>query len=171
MIKAKVMKKHKSQSFKQERTRIYDDQRIDPYREKEKYKEPTRCPHCSALFIGGRWAWQDTNQETHQAICPACRRIEDNYPAGIVELSGSFIENHQHEIMHMVKNLEHLESEEHPLERIMGIDTEDGRIIINTTGFHLARRLGNSLEQAYEGELDISYDAENYVRVSWSREK
>lgn len=164
-----MKRKKKGHTFKQERTRIFKDNRIDVYREKQKYKEPTLCPHCSALFIKGRWTWKETTDETHDALCPACRRIEDNYPAGFVEISGPFYEEHRGEIMHMIKNLERSESEEHPLERIMGIDSEDGKTTVTTTGIHLPRRLGDALKHAYQGDLDISYDAENYIRVSWHR--
>ncbi|SMO49110.1 BCAM0308 family protein [Fodinibius sediminis] len=163
------MKRQKNRFFKQERTRIYDDNRIDPYREQMKYKEPARCTGCSALFINGRWSWEDTNEAASEALCPACRRIEDHYPAGIVEVGGSFFEDHRFEIMHMVQNIARVESEEHPLERIMNVEDNEESTVVNTTGMHLARRIGHALEQAYDGELDISYDAENYVRVSWSR--
>lgn len=160
----------KGHIFRQERARIFKDERNDVYRERQKYKEPTVCPNCSALFIKGRWTWQETtDEEIHEALCPACKRIEDNYPAGFVEMSGSFFEEHYGEIMHMIKNLERTESDEHPLERIMGIDSEKGKTMITTTGIHLPRRLGDALKHAYQGDLDISYDAENYIRVSWQR--
>jgi len=162
-------RKKKGRNFKQERTRIFEDNRTDTYREKKKYKEPTQCSNCGALFINGRWTWEKTTDEIYEAVCPACQRIEDRYPAGLVEISGPFFEEHHAEIIHMIKNLERAESEEHPLERIMGIKSEEGITTILTTGIHLPRRLGDALKNAYEGELDISYDAENYVRISWHR--
>lgn len=161
--------KKKEHTFKQERTRIYDDKRLDTYREKEKYHEPTRCPKCSALFVNGRWSWQNTSEETNSAVCPACKRIEDNYPAGFLTLSGSFFDEHREEIMHMVENIRNSERKEHPLERIMKIEEKDNQTVISTTGMHLPRRLGDALKDAYEGVLDISYEAENYVRISWHR--
>lgn len=164
-----MRRKKKGHTYKQERARIFKDERIDTYREKQKYKEPTRCPKCSALFINGRWSWKDTTDETHKALCPACRRIEDNYPAGFVTLDGPFFNEHRKEIMNMVKNIKKAEIEEHPLERVMNVEEEDGKIVITTTGIHLPRRLGDALKNAYEGTLDISYDAENYVRISWQR--
>lgn len=164
-----MRQKKKGQNFKQERTRIFKDERIDVYREKKKYKDSTRCPHCGALFTEGRWTWNETSLDTFEALCPACRRIEDNYPAGFVEISGPFLEEHRAEIMHMIKNLERTESEEHPLERIMEIDTNNGNTSISTTGIHLPRRIGDALKHAYQGDLDISYDAENYIRVNWTR--
>lgn len=162
-------RKKKGNIFRQERARIFKDERIDTYRQKQKYKEPTRCPRCNALFVDGRWSWKDTSEETHRALCPACKRIEDNYPAGFVDLSGAFFEEHRKEIMNLIQNIRKTEKQEHPLERIMSIKQENGKTIIATTGIHLPRRLGDALQHAYEGELDISYDAENYVRISWHR--
>lgn len=164
-----MRRKKKGHIFKQDRHRIFKDERIDPYREKQKYKEPTLCPKCNALFLDGRWSWNDTTEETHSVLCPACKRIEDNYPAGFLTMGGPFFDEHRQEIMNMVKNIRKTEREEHPLERIMDIQEEDGETVITTTGIHLPRRLGDALKDAYEGELDISYDAENYVRISWHR--
>lgn len=164
-----MKRKKKGHIFKQDRARIFKDERMDVYREKKKYKNPTRCPGCGALFTEGRWTWNETSLETFEAVCPACRRIEDNYPAGFVEIRGPFVEEHRAEIMHMIKNLERTESEEHPLERIMEIDTDNGSTSISTTGIHLPRRIGDSLKHAYQGDLEISYDAENYIRVHWTR--
>lgn len=164
-----MKKKKKGIDFKQERTRIFKDERVDVYREKQKYKEPTRCPECGAHFIKGRWTWEDTTEDIHEALCPACKRIQDNYPAGFLTLSGDFLEDHKEEILNMIHNIEKAESNEHPLERIMEIKAENGDTLITTTGIHLPRRLGDALENSYQGELDISYDAENYIRVSWQR--
>lgn len=155
--------------FKQERTRIFNDQRTDVYREKKKYKDPTRCPHCHALFSEGRWTWNESLLDTFEALCPACRRIEDNYPAGFVEISGPFSKEHHPEIMHLIKNVEQAESEEHPLERIMEIHTDDEITTLSTTGIHLPRRIGAALKNAYKGNLEISYESENYIRVHWIR--
>lgn len=164
-----MKKKKKGHIFKQERTRIFNDKRSDAYREKKKYKDSTRCPECGALFLKGRWTWEDTNAECEETLCPACKRIADNYPAGFVTLGGPFFEEHRQEILNMMNNVEDTESTQHPLERVMEIREEDEQTVITTTGMHLARRLADSLENSYEGDLDISYDAENYVRINWYR--
>lgn len=165
-------RKKKGYIFRRDRSRIFKDDRIDVYREKKKYKEPTLCPSCGASFINGRWQWNKISDDTHKRLCPACQRIEDNYPAGFVALRGPFFEEHREEIMHMIKNLERIESDEHPLERIMNVDIEEENeevTTIATTGIHLPRRIGDALKHAYEGDLDISYDAENFIRISWKR--
>jgi NMD protein affecting ribosome stability and mRNA decay len=163
------MKSKKGKDFKQERTRIYDDANIDVYREKKKYKESTLCSGCGAVYHKGRWSWATAGDDVVTAVCPACRRIADQYPAGIVEISGLFSEEHSDEIFKMIKKLAKAEKNEHPMERIMGIESENGKKVITTTGIHLARRLGDALKNAYQGELEISYDAENYIRVYWER--
>lgn len=86
----------------------------------------------------------------NQTVCPACRRINDDYPAGIVELSGSFFAGHKEEILNLLKNEEVLEKKEHPMERIIKILEEDKGTVVSTTGIHLARRLGDAVNRAYQ---------------------
>jgi len=41
---------------------------------------------------------------------------------------------------------------------------------VETTGVHLARRIGDALEDSYQGELELDYlKGQNKVRVSWQR--
>lgn len=161
--------KNTGKNFKQERTQIYGDNRNDPYRAKEKHREPTICESCGALFINGRWTWDDIPPEVYEAICPACQRIEDHYPAGIIEVSGSFFQDHHTQIINMIRNINSKEISEHPLERIMDIKEKRGKTTVTTTGLHIARRIGDALFSAYEGELDYNYDDENLIRVKWKR--
>lgn len=154
--------------FKQERTKIYDDKRKDAYRSTEKHPDPTICNDCGSLYTNGRWTWNDLPEHASHAVCPACQRIRDKYPAGIIEIWGPFFEDHRSEIMNMIQNIKNKEISEHPLERLITITEEEDKIILTTTGIHLARRIGDSLFRAYEGELNYNYD-ENLIRVYWER--
>lgn len=148
----------------------FKDQRHDVYRERQKWPEPTRCTECGAVFTKGRWSWEQAPGKAQEAVCPACRRIADGYPAGFVEIRGPFFGEHREEIVHLLRNVETQEKGEHPLERIMGMQEEDGRTVVTTTGIHLARRLGSALSQAYKGQLSLQYgEAEEHVRVLWER--
>ena len=101
-------------------------------------------------------------------MCPACQRIADNYPAGYVELKGEFFEQRREEILNLVNNEEKLETGEHPMEKIMAITLEDDTTLITTTGVHVARRIGEAIARAYQGNLDYTYgDNEKSIRVVW----
>ena len=60
------------------RDRIFDDLRHDPYQARGKYREPTVCSGCGAIFERGRWKWGETPPRAHEATCPACARTRDN---------------------------------------------------------------------------------------------
>jgi hypothetical protein len=152
------------------RARSFDAQRHDPYQVAGKYTEPTRCSACDAVFRHGRWQWGSAPPGSHVALCPACQRIRDKLPAGELTLEGAFIDAHRDEIVRLVRNQAERERQEHPLNRI--IDVADGprRIHVSTTDIHLPQRIGDALERAYDGELDIDYGHDEYtVRVRWQR--
>jgi hypothetical protein len=149
---------------------MFSQGRIDPYERKKKLPDPTRCPSCGALFVGGRWTWEIADQPAHEELCPACQRIRDKVSAGVIRLSGPFFHEHRDEIENLINNQEKMEKERHPLERLMSMKYEDGSLRIETTGIHLARRIGDALNNAYQGKLDLEYlEGERKVRVNWER--
>ncbi len=150
--------------------RLIKERRHDPYQERGKCPEPTRCTACGAVFASGRWTWQSGPENAHQAVCPACRRIADNFPAGYVQLEGPFLQSHREEITNLVQNAEQREKSDRPLERIIAIKQENQHTLITTTGVHVARRIGQALISAYSGDLSFNYaDDERSIRVIWHR--
>jgi hypothetical protein len=142
----------------------------DAYKSTAKLREPTRCPRCHAVYRGGRWTWGESQAGAEEALCPACHRIRDSYPAGFVHLSGAFFAAHRDEILHRVANVEAREKSEHPLERIMAIAPSGETTLVTTTSVHLARSIGEALEDAWKGALDYHYNLEeNLLRVTWQR--
>lgn len=152
------------------RDRLMQEKRHDAYEEWEKWPEPTVCTGCGALFVGGRWCWREAPAGAYTIVCPACQRIADNFPAGYVTVKGPFFGQHREELTNLIRNREKLEKGEHPMERIMTIVDEEEQILITTTGIHLARRIGEALHHAYQGDLDLVYgDAEKSIRITWRR--
>jgi len=146
----------------------------DTYKLPRKLAEPTRCPDCGAGYRDGRWRWGKEGVAAagpaRATRCPACRRIEDNFPAGFVSVSGEFFSGHREEILALVRNCEQAEKRSHPLERLMKIAADAGGVLVTTTGVHLARRIGDALEDAYKGTLKFHYNREQQLlRVAWSR--
>ena len=117
----------------------------DPYKTKHKLRDSTVCPVCKAVYLEGRWQWADSwPLDAREETCQACNRIRDHYPAGIVTLTGPFVQTHREEILHLVRNNEEEEKSEHPLHRLMAIEEQPGAIIIKTTDIHLPRRIGEA---------------------------
>src|SRR2546421_2492363 len=62
--------------------RAQDEHIIDPYRQTRKLSEPSYCGQCGAVYRAGRWKWGPRPEGAQEALCQACRRINDKYPAG-----------------------------------------------------------------------------------------
>lgn len=147
----------------------------DTYRLSKKYPEPTQCPDCRAVYQGGRWQWLAEGTKApagaQETVCPACRRIRDGYPAGTLTISGAFLGLHRDDVMAVFRAEEQMETAEHPLNRIVSIEGDEGEMVVTTTDIHLPRRIAEALYRAYEGELSVDYaEDEQGVRVSWKRE-
>jgi len=149
--------------------RILLEQVHDAYKSKGKLPEPSVCLQCGAFFHDGRWQWGAAPAGAHQVTCPACHRMHDQYPAGFLTLEGPFFQAHREEIMHLVHNHEQRERAEHPLQRIMAVEEQDGEVLVTTTDIHLARGIGEAVRHAYQGELEFHYNPEeNLLRVHWA---
>lgn len=157
-----------------------DDTLDDPYLRGIKYPDPNICPDCKAIYHNKRW--QFDNDLKHdikleggfgKKKCPACRKIEDNYPMGIVFLSGDFIDDHRDDILNTVKSEEERAMEKNPLERIIEIEKQDtNKYRIKTTTDTLAHRIGKILNKSYKGNIEYKFsDEQKILRVLWSREE
>jgi NMD protein affecting ribosome stability and mRNA decay len=163
--------------------RLLKQKRNDVYLTGSKISESSLCSKCGVVFINGRWTWSDkavninaiekhgVRVHVHASLlCPACRRITDNYPAGVIELQGIFFDEHRVEILNLVSNLEAQEKKMHPLERIISVTQLKKKTTITTTGIHLARRIGESLYHSYKGDFSFRYaEADKSIRVIWQR--
>jgi NMD protein affecting ribosome stability and mRNA decay len=106
----------------------------------------------------------------HEVVCPACQRISDEMPAGILTLSGKFHLEHRKEILGLIRHAEEREAKQHPLKRIMQVAESEEELEVTTCEASLARSIGNAIHHAYDGELDYKYPAGSGVlRVHWTR--
>jgi hypothetical protein len=152
------------------RDRMYEQHVKDPYIARGKWKEPSVCPDCAAVYHKGHWQWGEAPQGAHQHRCPACARIHDKVPAGFLTLGGEFFKAHKPEILQMIRNHESKEKAQHALERIMTIDEQGDGVTIQYTGVHLTEGTGKALHSAYQGDLNIEFNERDaQIRVSWQR--
>lgn len=151
------------------RDRLIREKDHDPYREDAKHSEPSACPDCRAVYRAGRWHPPAGEPYGNRVVCPACRRIRDDYPAGYVTLSGPSIATRADELIALARHVEERESAEHPLKRIMAVKREGSDLVVTTTDMHLARSIGDAVVHAFQGELDYEYPKESdLLRVRWN---
>lgn len=135
------------------------------------------CSGCSAIYRNKRWylggdAAEALRAGAHPVVCPACLKIRDRFPGGIVTLKGAYVFAHKQEIMNLVKNEEGRARGFNPLERVMSIrENGYGGIVITTTNEKLAQRLGRAMKKAFSGMVAYAWSHDNkLVRVEWVRE-
>lgn len=150
--------------------RLLKQKRNDAYQCDFKFPDHTRCMNCAAVFQKGRWTWTNDVTKVHEIVCPACKRIADHYPAGEIEIRGTFFQKHRQEILNLINNTERMEKAHHPMERLMEIQDKREQLIVTTTGIHLARRIGENLSRSYKGSFSYQYGkGEKIIRGSWER--
>ena len=146
-------------------------QKHDPYKAKGKPKEPSVCRECKAVYHKGRWTWAPVPPKGHEIVCPACARIRDGAPSGVLLLTGEFVASHREEILGLARHEEARVKADHPLARIIKIEDQTEAptgVIITTTDPHLARRIGEALHHAHRGTFTCRYEEhEDLLRATW----
>lgn len=149
----------------------------DPYLAKGAKGKISVCGSCRAVYRNKRWYLAEDSDEAlragaHPVVCPACLKIRDRFPGGIVTLKGAYVFAHKQEIMNLVKNEEGRARGFNPLERVMSIrENGYGGIVITTTNEKLAQRLGRAMKKAFSGMVAYAWSHDNkLVRVEWVRE-
>ncbi len=151
----------------------------DPYLPRGASRQVSVCEGCHAVCMNKRWyADGDVyetaikNPETVMMVCPACLKIRDHFPGGIVTLKGDYVLPHKQDLMNLVKNEEERARGLNPLERVMSVKENGyGSIVISTTNEKLAQRLGRAIKKAFHGEVTYRWSHDNKLaRVDWVRE-
>lgn len=159
-------------AFRYRRLQVLGGYGKDAYRPDRKPRGPLLCRRCGAAFRDGRWSWKAAPAGAKEERCPACQRIDEDFPAGYVSIGGSFFAERREEVLARIRHCETQENAEHPLERIMKVDQNGEGAVVTTTSTHLARLIGHALQHAFKGDLKTaSGSGDNLVRISWSRAK
>jgi hypothetical protein len=149
--------------------RAQEDHILDPYQRQHKPQDGAFCPDCGAVVLRGRWEWAAKPLAAREQTCPACRRIADKFPAGLLTLNAPLSAEQRQEVVSLARHEETAEKTEHPLNRIMSIEEDGERILINTTDIHLPHRIGEAVRRAFHGQCATEFDENGYfARVIWT---
>ena len=150
----------------------------DPYLPRGASRKISVCGGCRAVYMNKRWYANGAtyevalkNPENVVVVCPACLKIRDNFPGGIVTLKGDFVLPHKADLVKLVKKEEERARKLNPLERVMSVKEDGyGSIIISTTNERLAQRIGRAIKKAFRGEVAYHWSHDNKLaRVDWVR--
>jgi len=90
---------------------------------------------------------------------------------GIIKISGSFLLDHEEEIVNLVKHEGKLAEEKNPLHRITKIEKANGGLVAEVTDHNLTLHIGKRLVHAYKGEHKYKFlKGEKFVEVDWRRD-
>jgi len=150
----------------------------DPYIQTADPGEVKVCTGCKAVFHDQRWYLHDQVpqeelrvKQVGSVLCPACQKVRDRVPGGVVHLAGAFLASHEEEILNLIHNEGNRAMEVNPLERIMDVEKTNHGIDILTTNEKLAQRIGRALHKAYGGSVSYRWSEDNKLaRVTWQRE-
>jgi len=155
------------------------DRETDPYLPRKGASAVGACPNCHAIRSNKRW---HLDEKEYAALtrgrgtavterCPACRKIADGFPSGVVLLRGAYLREHREEILKLARNEEKRAMGFNPLQRIMSVKEEGGTLEISTTDEKLAQRIGREVRKACRGAVEYKWSEDSkLLRVNWARE-
>ena len=150
----------------------------DSYLPRGASKRISVCEGCRSVYMNKRWYYEGVVDETAlknpdaaKIVCPACLKMRDNFPGGIVTLKGDYVLSHKHDLIRLIKNEEERARGLNPLERVMSMKENGyGSLVIATTNERLAQRLGRAIKKAFHGDVAYNWSHDNkLVRVDWVR--
>ncbi|MBI3610795.1 MAG: hypothetical protein HY204_08855 [Nitrospirae bacterium] len=149
----------------------------DPYLPLMGPKEVAVCRHCGAVYHRKRWSLESPpvaveGRTIRSVVCPACQKMHDSFPGGIIVLSGEFLKPHKEQIIGLVRNEEARAKKNNPLERIISIKDNGNGVEIQTTSDRFAQRIGMEIQRAYKGDITYHWSRDDkFIRVKWHRDR
>jgi NMD protein affecting ribosome stability and mRNA decay len=152
----------------------------DPYLPKKTAPFLSTCPGCRAICRNKRWYLDEKEYalltrkkgaDTAERRCPACRKIADGFPSGVVILRGGYVREHREEIRKIVRNEEKRAMGFNPLARIIEWKEREDGFELSTTAEKLAQRIGRVVRKACSGTVEYKWSGDSkLLRVNWVRE-
>lgn len=150
----------------------------DPYLTDLQPNEVAICRECRSVYAAKRWELEsqaakdlENAKNVIETLCPACGKIRDRMPGGIVRLMGGFVSQHEDEIVNLLHHQNDAAMEGNPLERIMDIEETGGGMVVMTTNERLAQKIGRALHKSYAGTVEYKWSkGTKLARVNWVRD-
>ncbi|GKS60158.1 hypothetical protein YTPLAS18_36850 [Nitrospira sp.] len=147
----------------------------DPYAMRKAPKGVAWCRTCRVIYAKKRWYFDPDEARTLAAtpgsqgiICPACQKIRDQYPEGIVTLTWADLPAHDADIRGLITHVESRLMLVNPLDRVMKSTRRRTNLEVQTTTDRLAQRIGRELVKAFKGHVTYHWaHRDMLIRVDW----
>lgn len=135
------------------------------------------CKRCQAVYSNKYWFYNEklykeniNKPDLSRILCPGCQKVENKQIDGIVILKSEVLKELKAEILNLIKHTYEKEKTKNPLSQIAELKVENNHIEIYTTTQFLAKHLGQVINKAYQGKLEIQkLPRENFIRVNWTK--
>jgi len=99
-------------------------------------------------------------------------RNPDYEEGGVLRISGTFLLEHEEEIVNLIKHQSSLAEEKNKSHCVKKIAKIDGGLVVETTEHNLTMKIGKALQSAYKGKHSYKFrKGEKFVEVDWSRDQ
>ncbi len=121
------------------------------------------CAGCGAVSPHRRW-YRRTSAHARKAlqgsppmrieICRSCRQRRPGLPHGYLHVDGPFVHSHRGEIEGLIRSVADDAHRELPEALLLACEDDgSGGLLVTTSLGHVAARIGDALENAYDGQL------------------
>jgi NMD protein affecting ribosome stability and mRNA decay len=140
-----------------------------------KYREPTVCARCGAVFLDKTWRRDHKLTPTQiergeWAFCPACDQVARHEGQGRLMISGSGAVGRREAIVRRIRNVERRAMWTHPERRVASISAIDrnGRgLEVITTSQKLAHRIAHELRKLFGGKTSYKWSDDGTLHATW----
>ena len=153
------------------------EERTDPYAPTGHLEKDSVCGECGAVYDRQHWLLDEPRRRAliatgaaRYVVCPACQKMHEESPQGILTLRGDYWPEHRELLMQLIRNEEERARGTNPLERVMSIRDDERELCVETTNPKLAQKIGRAIHHAHQGELKYHWSkGDHLVRVDWVR--
>jgi len=150
----------------------------DPYISDKGLKEPAICTVCGAIYAKKSWSFDPKKKAKYEGdssllkvVCPADRKIKDDFAMGFVNIKGKFVALHKSDIINTIKAEGERVKTKNPEDRIISVKSVPGGITVKTTSDKLALKIGKVLKNSFKGEHQYAFRyGDKHVEVDWIRD-
>ena len=158
-----------------DRRGIKDEKGSPSSRHSDRYKEPTVCDRCGAVYVRKTWRFDhpvtsELLDGVHWDLCPSCTQKRTGIAYGRVVVSGNFALEHEDEIRRRIANVAARARFTQPERRTLTIERDGKTIDVLTTSQKLAHRIVKELKKLFGGRARYAWDGrDGSLYATWTR--